>query len=150
MIDIDFLQYQSLLRIRKEGEQRYLFDPIRKNWLVLQPEELVRQLVLQYLLTEKAYLSTHIKTETGIKVHEMAKRCDIVVFDRSVQPYLLVECKSPKVKLGESAIWQAVNYNRVLGAQYLLVTNGLKTWCCKIDYEDGQHQFLDTIPEFAG
>lgn len=148
MIEIDLLAYKEFLRIKKEGERRFLFDPIRKSWLVLQPEELVRQLILQYLLREKGYLTTHIRTETGIQIREKQRRCDLVVFDRQVKPFLLIECKAPAVKLDEEVLWQAARYNQAYQVRFLMITNGLTSICCALDYEHGQHRILDEIPAF--
>ena len=149
MIDLDFLQFQNLLRVKKEGDQRFIFDPIRKAWLVLQPEELVRQLVLQYLLKEKKYKKSHIKIERGLIVNEQMKRCDLIVYDLAVNPYLLIECKAPNIPISEDTIWQITNYNSQLNAPYLMLTNGRHTFCCKMDYKNLQHQFLDYIPTFV-
>ena len=148
-INIDFLKYQDQLRVKKEEGKRYLFDPIRKLWLVLQPEELVRQLVLQFLLQEKDYPRSHIKIEGGLKVNELQKRTDILVFDREVKPFLLVECKAPQVKIDEKTFWQIANYNSQYQAKYLLLTNGMLTYCCKMDYEQLQHDFLMEVPNYA-
>ncbi|GAB5550749.1 MAG: type I restriction enzyme HsdR N-terminal domain-containing protein [Saprospiraceae bacterium] len=147
LIEIDLQQYQNQLQIKHEQDNTYIFDPIRKNWLVLLPEELVRQLVLQHLLLTLDYKKTHIKTESGLKVNQLQKRSDLLCFDHDVKPYLLIECKAPQVKIQEAAFWQTVNYNQTLRAPYIVVTNGVRTFCCQMDYKEGQHQFLPTFPK---
>ena len=125
-----------------------VYDPIRKKFVALTPEELLRQLTLQYLLQAKGYPANRIRSEIGIKVNGMARRCDIVVFDKAVNPWLLVECKSPKIPLTQSVMEQAARYNLTLGVPYLCITNGLHTSCCSLDHSTGEVVFLEDFPEF--
>ena len=148
LLELDFLQYQPKLRLSKTAEQTYVFDPIRKKDLVLTPEELLRQLVLLYLLEEKKCPPNRIRTEIGIEVNGMTKRCDIVVYDADIKPWLLVECKSPKVRLTQATFEQAARYNMRLQAPFLAVTNGLRTYCARLDFEDAGFEYLGDFPEF--
>ena len=148
MINLDLTIWQQNLRLKQEGEKRYLFDPIRKKWLVLQPEEVVRQLMIQYLIEEKAFNKNRIKIEQGLQVNELSKRCDILVYDQEVQPYLLIECKSPKVPITQAVFRQIANYNLPLRVQYLVVTNGPATFCCEMNYEESSFTFLSEIPNY--
>ena len=148
MIELDLMMYQEQIKVRTTDGKRYIFDPLRKKWLVLQPEEFVRQLVIQYLLTEKDYRSTHMAVERMLKVNKLTKRCDILVFDLDQQPLLLVECKAPNIKITQGVFHQIAWYNMPLKVQYLLVTNGIKTYCCAMDYEKEDFTFLPDIPDF--
>jgi hypothetical protein len=150
LLSLDFLQFQSELRLKVDAGQKRVFDPIRKKNLVLTPEELLRQLALQYLLKGKAYPSSRIRTEMGIQVNGMPRRCDILVFDAQLKPWLLVECKSPKVTLSQAVLEQAARYILSLGVQYLCITNGLQTCCCALDSEAGTFSFLDDFPAYPG
>lgn len=148
LLELDFLQFQSKLRLSRSGDNTFVYDPIRKKELVLTPEELLRQLVLQYLLEEKKCPAHRIRTEIGIEVNGLQKRCDIVVFDADVNPWLLVECKSPKVRLTQATFEQAARYNLSLKAPFLAVTNGLATYCASLDFEQSDFAYLSDFPAF--
>ncbi len=146
-LEIDFLKYQSILRLSQSGEKTFVFDPIRKKEIFLTPEELLRQLVLQFILDEKKYPVGRIRVEMGIRVNKLMKRCDIVVFDEKLNPWFLIECKSPKIKLSQSVFEQSARYNLTLNVPFLAVTNGLSTFCCALDYEKKGFEFLEGFPE---
>ena len=147
MIEIDYDLYKQYLRITKRGEKLYIYDPVRKKELVLQPEELVRQLTLQYLLVEKGYKIGQIRIEKGLRLHQLAKRCDIIVYGPGIQPFLLVECKSRSEPLNQKVFDQIARYNMPLKAPYLMVTNGMVTFACFIDHELGEYRFIKEIPD---
>lgn len=147
LIDIDYTIYKNQLQIKRADNKVYVFDPIRKKYLVLLPEELVRQLVLLYLVEQKKYNKNRIRTEQGLKVNAMSKRCDILVYDKNVEPVFLVECKSSKIKITQDTFDQIARYNLPLRVKYLLVTNGLQSYCCEMDYENQTYQFLEAIPD---
>ena len=148
LLELDFLQFQPKLRLSKSGESTFVYDPIRKKDVVLTPEELLRQLVLLYLLEEKKCPAHRIRSEIGIEVNGLKRRCDIVVFDAAVKPWLLVECKSPKVRLTQSTFEQVARYNLRLKAPFLVATNGLNTYCCALDFENSNFEYLADLPEF--
>ena len=148
MIDIDYLKYQDQLKIKTIDNKRCIFDPLRQKYLVLQPEELVRQLMLIYFIQEKAYLKNRISIERGIQVNTLKKRCDILIYDLDMNPFLLVECKAPAVKINQAVFEQIARYNLPLQVPYLLVSNGQKTYCCAMDYEANSFSFLTEIPDF--
>ena len=143
---IDFLAYQDQLKTLRKENKTYLWDPIRQKHLVLLPEEFVRQLVVLYLLEEKGFNKNRIGIEKGIKVNGLAKRCDLLVYNQLVEPILLVECKAPEVALNQSTFEQIARYNLPLQVDYLMVTNGRQTYCCKMDYKEESFEFLDEIP----
>lgn len=146
IIELDLQRYQEQLAIKKQAGKTLIFDPVRKSWLVLLPEELVRQLILQFLMQELGYKKSHFRTESGLTVNEQRRRTDILAYDQAVRPYLLVECKAPQIKIDERSFWQSVHYNRKLQAPYLVVTNGIRTFCCKMDYVQEAGSFLADIP----
>jgi len=146
LLQLDFLQFQPKLRLSKSGEKTFVFDPIRRKDLVLTPEELLRQLVLTYLLEIKNYPANRIRVEAGFTLNGLQKRSDIVVFDANVKPWLLVECKSPKVPLTQATFEQTAHYNLELRAPFLAITNGLATFCCALDFEQQSIEYLADFP----
>lgn len=147
LLRLDLLKYQSKLNISGTADSRQVFDPIRKKHVALAPEEHLRQLFLLYLVEEKKYSPGRIRSEIGIEVNGLRKRCDIVVFDTQVNPWLLVECKSPRVELTQSVFEQAAAYNLRLRAPYLAITNGLATYCCALDFVQSGFTYLDGLPD---
>jgi hypothetical protein len=148
MIDIDFLQFKNHLSFRKNGKSVEVYDFVRRKHIILQPEELVRQLVLQYLIREKNYPLSKIRVEMGLTVNELQKRCDIITFDKNIKPFLLVECKSAQVRIDQSVFEQIARYNLKLKVPFLMVTNGMTTYCCRIDHDKEEWEFLQDIPPF--
>lgn len=148
-IELSLMRFQSLLKVKRERDKRYIFDLIRKKWLVLQPEELVRQLVIFYLLEEKQYNRNRINLERGLKVNNLSKRFDLLVYDMNVRPYLLVECKAPQVPITQDVFQQAAWYNMELRVPYLMVTNGIEAYCCALDYENHSYEYLEAVPDFG-
>ena len=149
LLRLDLLKYQSKLNVSGTDGISQVFDPVRKKYVALAPEELLRQLFLLYLIEEKKYSPGRIRSEIGIEVNGMKKRCDIVVFDAQINPWLLVECKSPGVELTQAVFEQAAVYNLRLRAPYLAITNGLATYCCALDFEQSEFRYLDGLPDMA-
>ncbi len=147
-LELDLLQFQPRLRLSKLGDAPFVFDPIRRKDVALTPEELLRQLVLLYLLEEKKYPPNRIRSEVGIQVNGLSRRCDLVVYDAALNPWLLVECKSPKVALNQKTFEQAARYNISLRAPFLTVTNGLATYCAALDFEQESFEHLKALPEY--
>ena len=145
-LNIDFLKYQPDLKVKKIATQRHIFCAIRKKYLALQPEELVRQLTIQYLITDRKYKKNSIHVERGLTVNGLYRRTDIIIYDETVEPYLLVECKRPKVKITQAVFDQIARYNLTLKVKYLLVTNGIDTFCCEMDYTSQSYRFLEEVP----
>jgi hypothetical protein len=143
---LDLLKYQPKLIIKKEGAKRYIYCAIRKKYLVLQPEELVRQLTIHYLIEEKGFNKNHIHVERGFKVNGLYRRLDIIIYDEQVSPYLMVECKAPRVKLSQATFDQIAQYNLKIKGKYLMVTNGINSIFCEMNYETQSYRFLNEIP----
>lgn len=148
MIDINLHEFKSYLKIKTEGVNKYIWDPIRKKYLVPQPEELVRQLLILYLTQKLDYPISRIQVEKSLSVLGQYKRYDIIVYDHKIEPYLLIECKSHKEPINQSVLDQAARYNITLKAPYLLVTNGVRSYCCSIDTTTQKIDFLEAIPNY--
>lgn len=149
VLDLNLHQYKSHLKVRHTDDLTDIWDPIRKKYLVFQPEELVRQLTIQYLVHELKFPINHIQVEKALDIHGLPKRFDIVVFDPQLQPYLVVECKSHKVKLDQEAFDQTARYNLSLKCPFLMVTNGVKSYCCSLDHELKTYNFIKRIPHHS-
>ena len=147
LLQLDFLQFRPQLRLTRSGDKTFVFDPIRRKDVALIPEELLRQLVLLYLLEVKKYPANRIRVEAGFTLNGLQKRSDIIVFDSAVKPWLLVECKSPKVPLTQATFEQAARYNLRWQAPFLAVTNGLATFCCALDFERQGVEYLKDLPD---
>lgn len=133
----------------KSGEnQELIFDIYRKRWVPLTPEEWVRQNFARYLCESLGYPESLMLLEQTITHNSLTRRCDIVVYDRSGHPVLLVECKAPEVALTQKAFDQIARYNMVLDVGYLLITNGLVHYSIRIDPVLGTHAFLSEIPSY--
>lgn len=148
LLSINYLPFQSYLKTKQDDKRRYVFCTIRKKYLVLQPEEVVRQLVIHYLIEEKKYNRHRIRAEKLVVVNDLRKRCDILVYDTDVNPLLLVECKRPTVPITQAVFKQIAWYNMPLQVKYLVVTNGMETYCCEMDYPNQTYKYLEEIPAF--
>jgi len=135
------------LKIKYQNGNPYVFDEIRKKYVRAQPEEIVRQNFIKYLVIEKGYSQSLIAVEQSIKLNEMQRRADVVVYNRDGEPSMLIECKAPEVKISQKTFEQAANYNIVLKVPWLIVTNAVRHYGCKIDVAGGSYEFVDQLPE---
>jgi hypothetical protein len=136
-IDLNLTKYQNQVQIRRMPSGRVeIFDIVRRKYVVLQPEELVRQLVLHYLVFDRAYPLSKIRVEMGLNLNGLAKRCDILIFDKAIRPLVLVECKAATVELTEKTFEQIARYNMPLQVPCLVVTNGVSTFCCEMLFKN--------------
>ena len=136
------------LKIRKQNNKSYVFDRLRKQFTRLTPEEYVRQHFINYLIEYKNYPEALMANEVAIEVGNLKKRCDTVLYDRFMNPVLVVEYKSPAIKITQETFDQVVIYNTTLQVPWLIVSNGLQHFCCKIDYEKGSYRFISEIPSY--
>ena len=142
-------EYSFSFRTAGNGSQRtQIFDTIRKKYVALTPEEWVRQNFIQYLATEKKFPVSLMAIEMGMKYNQMQKRGDVVVYDNTGNPWLIVECKAPHVKVTQEAFDQVARYNMTLKVKYVVVTNGLNHFCCEIDHEEKTYRFIKEVPEW--
>ncbi|GEC79734.1 type I restriction enzyme HsdR N-terminal domain-containing protein [Flavobacterium aquatile] len=136
-------------RFKNSENKVAIFDEIRKKFIILTPEEWVRQHVTQYLLQERKYPKSYINVEKLIKINDLTKRYDLVVFQPDGTLFLLVECKAPEVKITQQTFDQIARYNLTLKAKYLMVTNGLNHYFCEMDFENEKYVFLEQLPDFS-
>ncbi len=137
-------------RLRKKNNKTYIFDIVRKKFFLLTPEEWVRQHSLHYLIIEKGYPLSLIAVEKHLYINGQLRRFDIVVFNRKMLPRILVECKAPEVPLTQTVFDQANQYNYLLKAPYLFLTNGRKHIYCQVDFNNNTYRFLAQIPKNTG
>jgi hypothetical protein len=137
------------LKIREKGGKTEIYDMFRRRYVNLTPEEWVRQHFLLYLHLHLAYPQSLIAVEKSIQVNRMIRRFDIAVFNRCGKALMLIECKAPEIKLKQSVLDQAGRYNLSLNVPYLVVTNGMKHLCYKIDRENNSWERLEEIPQYA-
>ncbi len=135
-------------RFKNSENKVSIFDEIRKKFIILTPEEWVRQHVVRFLLEEKKYSKSLINVEKVLKINGLTKRYDVVVFNNDGSILVLIECKSTDVNINQSVFDQIARYNITLKAEYLMVTNGLNHYFCKMDYENEKYTFLKDLPEF--
>lgn len=147
MQQLDFPSYN--FRFKNSENKTAIFDEIRKKFIILTPEEWVRQHVVQYLLQEKKYPKSLINVEKLLKINGLTKRYDVVVFNKDGSIFILVECKAPEIKITQNTFDQIARYNMTLDAQYLMVTNGLNHYFCQMDYENEKYQFLKELPDYS-
>jgi type I site-specific restriction endonuclease len=140
-------EYQFRLRKNEAGKTE-IFDPIRKRFYVLTPEEWVRQNFMQYLIQEKNFPAGLMAVEKGLKLHGAQKRADIVQYSKQGNPALIVECKAPEVKITQDTFDQAARYNLSLQVAYLIITNGMEHYACTVDFAKQEVRFLKEIPDF--
>ena len=122
-------------KLKSNENKTLIFDNLRKKYMVLTPEEWVRQHFVQFLIEEKNYPPSLIAIEKQVLVNNLKKRSDILVFNKEGNPDIIVECKAPKIKITQTTFDQIARYNSTLNANFLVVTNGLNHFYCKMDFE---------------
>ena len=133
------------VKVKSEGE--LIFDPVRKKWLKLTPEEWVRQNLIMYLHTYLHYPLSLMETEKQFKLFNTIKRADIVLNDTNLKPIIIVDCKSTNVKIDQGVFDQAIRYNMALGVKYLFISNGIKHFAIKLD--SNKPIYLDKLPDYS-
>ena len=144
MLALNLPPYQY--KISNKNGRRCIFDPIRKKYVALTPEEWVRQHFVNYLISCKGYPLGLTANEVQVNLNGTKKRCDTVVYNNRLVPLAIVEYKAPTVEITQMVFDQITRYNIVLRVKYLIVSNGLNHYCCKIDYETNSYIFLPDIP----
>jgi hypothetical protein len=125
-----------------------VFDSLRHKYVALTPEEFVRQNFTSYLINYLGFPAGLMANEIGITLNGTSRRCDTVVFDHSGKPLVIIEYKAPKIRISQLTFDQIVRYNITLKARYLIVSNGLQHYCCRIDYTTMRYDFLPAIPNY--
>ena len=136
------------IQVRENENRREVFDPVRRRWVALTPEEWVRQCTIQRLHNVGGYPLEVMQVEGAITLNGMTRRCDIVVYDKEVRPYIIVECKNESVALTQKVLDQACRYNLVLQVPYLCLTNGAGQVCCKVDFDEKKVEMIPKLPNY--
>lgn len=146
MLSLNLPSYNPKV-IQKKGKY-FIFDPIRLKNVALTPEEWVRQHFVNYLLTEKQYPKNLIGNEVAISLNSLSKRCDTVVYNCFLEPLAIIEYKAPTIPITQEVLEQIARYNITLRVKYLILSNGLKHYCCKIDYIKQTYDYLEEVPDY--
>lgn len=136
------------INVKKTDGKLSVLDPLRRKFVALTPEEWVRQHFVNFLLTKKGYPVALLANEVQISLNKQSRRCDTVVYDRTLTPLMIVEYKAPEVAITQSVFDQIVRYNIVLRVKYLMVSNGLSHYGCIMDYENNTFSYLPDIPDY--
>lgn len=135
-------------KLKHSVEQTFIFDSVRRKFVILTPEEWVRQHVVNYLVQHLSYPKSLIAIERGTRYNQLAKRTDLCVYQISGKPFLLAECKAPDVPISDSVIKQTTTYNKTVGARFVLLTNGITHFCWEVDFSTGINKPLDGFPTY--
>ena len=135
------------IKVKKTTDQLLVWDVTRRKYVTLTPEEWVRQHFVHFLVTNKGYRQELIANEVSIKLNGTAKRCDTVIYNQQLDPLVIIEYKAPTISITPKVFDQIVRYNMVLHVQYLIVSNGIRHFCCQINYETQSYRFLEEIPD---
>ncbi len=146
MIQLDLTPFAEKLKKRRYEGLRQLWCPVRRKWVAHTPEEIVRQLMIEALVAH-GIPRGRIAVEQQVRVNRRSKRVDILVYDRHMHPWLLVECKAPRVALTDQVFAQASWYNMALKAPWLVITNGRQTWCARINHEAKTWTLVRALPQ---
>ena len=143
------MSHSFSIKTKVINSKEYLFDELRKKWILSTPEEEVRQQFWKYLHIEKKYPVSLMAIEKTIKINGINKRFDLLIYDRNGNPNIIVECKSRNVKINESTLNQILSYQYKIAAKYLIMTNGTETYCIKIDLNSKKVIYLEDIPQYV-
>lgn len=146
MEKLNFPNYKLLLKNREN--KPYIFDRVRKKWLLCTPEEWVRVHCVHYLIETMGYPASWMRIEQELKVYNTRKRFDLAVVDPAMQPHILVECKASSITLDQKSFDQIARYNLVLKCPYLMISNGLNHYFCKMNQEENQLIFIEGLPAY--
>ena len=147
MQQLNFPEYN--FKIKSSDKITQIFDIVRRKYVALTPEEWVRQHLIHFLVNEKKFPQSLLAVEMMISLNNTRKRCDIVGYNNSGIPILIIECKAPGIKISQKAFDQIARYNIPLKVKYLIVSNGLKLYACEIDFIRKSYSFIKELPEFT-
>ena len=136
------------IKWREQHGRRQIFDFLRRKWVALTPEEWVRQHFVHFLIEQKGYPKGLLANEVELRVGEKKLRCDSLLYDKAMQPQMIIEYKAPDVEITQQVFDQISVYNRLLHVDYLVISNGLQHFCCRMDYEKLSWEFLPEIPSY--
>jgi len=147
MVSLNLPQFEY--NIKNADGKVWIFDVIRKKYIILTPEEWVRQHFIHYMINALQYPRSLLKVEGGLLYNQLQKRSDIVLYSREGKPWMIVECKSPDQKLSQQTLVQVSVYNTTLKADYIAVTNGLMHICCKMNWDEKSSVLQQSFPAFT-
>ena len=146
MLELNLPSFEK--KITHRGDKPFILDIIRRQYVALTPEEWVRQHFVHFLISHKGFPHSLMANEVQLKLNGMNRRCDTVVYDRTLKPRIIIEYKAPTVHITQQVFDQICRYNMVLQVDYLIVSNGLAHYCCKVDYATHSYSFLREIPQY--
>ena len=146
MVQLNLPPYQ--IRVKETGGRKQVFDILRRKYVALTPEEWVRQHFIHYLIEHKNYPASLLANEVPLQIGEKRMRADSVLYDNQLYPRIIIEYKAPNITLTQKVFVQITVYNLLLRVDYLIVSNGMTTYICKMDYEKQTYKFLETIPNY--
>lgn len=146
MLELNLPRYAY--KLKRDGDSVSIFDPLRRKYVTLTPEEWVRQHFVSFLISCKKYPAGRMGNEISLVVNRQKRRCDTIVYNGRGEPMAIVEYKAPQVAITQSVFDQIVRYNMVLKVKYLMVSNGLRHYACRINYTDNSYEFLKDIPSY--
>ena len=136
------------IKMREQGGKRQIFDFLRRKYVALTPEEWVRQHFVHFLINHKGYPQGLLANEVELKVGDKKLRCDTLLYNRALQPQMIIEYKAPHVEITQQVFNQITVYNHLLHVDFLVISNGLQHFCCRMDYEKNSWEFLKEIPNY--
>lgn len=145
---INLPEYNVNVRRNKESKLQ-IFDCLRSKFVALTPEEWVRQHFVNYLANYKGYPLSRMANEVGLNQNGLCRRCDTVVYDSAAYPFMIIEYKASTISITPKVFDQIVRYNMVMRVRWLVVSNGVKHYCCTVDFESGTYRFVKEIPEYS-
>ncbi len=148
MIRLNLPQFDIRICVDSKGRQ-VVYDPLRSKWIVLTPEEWVRQHFVRFLIANRSYPQALTANEVGLRQNGCLRRCDTVVYGRQAEPVAIIEYKAPDVQITQRTFDQAVRYNMEMHVNCLMVSNGLRHYCCRVDHRANSYHFLRDIPTYA-
>ena len=135
-------------KLKNSQNKTLIFDKLRKKYVVLTPEEWVRQHFVHFLIDQKKYPETLIAIEKQLTINNLKKRTDLLIFNTDGKPEVIIECKAPSIKISQKTFDQIARYNLQLKAEFLIVTNGLTHFYCKMDFKNKTYIFLKNLPDY--
>ena len=146
MFRLNLPQYE--IKISEKDGKRMIFDFLRRKYVALTPEEWVRQHFVHFLIEHKGYPKGLIGNEIELQIGAKRLRCDSILFNKMAQPQMIIEYKAPTIPIQQKVFQQISTYNLLLKVDYLIVSNGIQHYCCKMDYDNQKCLFLEGIPEY--
>lgn len=147
MLSLNLPPYATKIAVR-DGKNT-IWDIIRRKYVALTPEEWVRQHFVHFLVEHKGYPASLLANEVALTLNGTSRRCDTVLYDRTLSPRMIIEYKAPHIPITQKVFDQIGRYNLVFHVDYLIVSNGLSHYCCRMDYEHQSYEFLTDVPEYG-